>query len=194
LHQVRGGDRQALDQLLARYRDYLRQVVDLRLDRKLRTRVDASDVVQEAQVEVAQRIEDYLQREPMPFHLWLRKTTCENLIRLQRKHVEADCRSVNREMVLPEGSSVTLARLLLSPASTPSQHVAGHELAVQLGQAIGELSEEDREILLLRNYEGLSNPEIGQLLEIDPATVSKRYGRAILRLRKLLQARGLMEA
>src|SRR5262245_11891757 len=77
-------DRRALDRLLALHRGFLRKVVELRLDPRLRARVDASDVVQEAQIEAARRIDDYLQRRPMPFHVWLQKTAHENLLRLRR--------------------------------------------------------------------------------------------------------------
>src|SRR5437764_9578919 len=109
LEQVREGDRGALDQLLARHRRYLLEVVDLRMDQKMRARIDPSDVVQEAQLEAARRIAEYLSREPMPFHIWLRKTAYENLLRLRRQHVEADCRTVDREIPLPDNSSAMLA-------------------------------------------------------------------------------------
>jgi RNA polymerase sigma-70 factor (ECF subfamily) len=194
LDQLRGGDRQALEQLLARHRGELRQAVELRLDPAMRGRVDPSDVVQEAQAEAARRIDDYLRREPMPFHLWLRKTAYENLLRIRRQHVEAGCRSVRREMALPEGSSVALARMLFAQEPTPSRVMAGHELAARLSQAMAELSDEDREILLLRNFDGLGNQEAAQLLGIGPDAASKRYGRAILRLRKLLLHRGVTES
>lgn len=194
LEQIRSGDRSALDQLLARHRGYLRQMVELRMDPKMRARVDPSDVVQEAQAEAARRIDDYLRREPMPFHLWLRQTAYENLLRLRRQHVDADCRTVKREMALPEGSSVTLARVLLGNEATPSVQMAGNELAARLSQAMAGLPDEDREVLLLRNFEGLSNIEVAQLLGIEPAAASKRYGRAILRLRKLLLALGVTES
>jgi RNA polymerase sigma-70 factor (ECF subfamily) len=77
LARVRGGDRPALDQLLAEHRPYLRRLVELRFDPHLRPRVDPSDVVQDALFEAARRIDDYLRRDPMPFWLWLRQTACE---------------------------------------------------------------------------------------------------------------------
>jgi RNA polymerase sigma-70 factor (ECF subfamily) len=194
LQQVRDGDLRALDPLLARHRAYLCRVVELRLDRKLRARVDASDVVQEAVLEAARRIDDYLAREPMPFHLWLRQTAYENLLRLRRQHVEAECRTVEREVPLPDGSSAVLARQLLGPGSTPSEKAIEQELSRRLGQALAGLAEADREILLMRNFEGLSNQEVAQVLSLEPAAASKRYGRAILRLRKALQASGLSES
>src|SRR5882724_9855822 len=121
LQQVRAGDRGALDQLLALHRSYLLRVVELRMDQKMRARVDPSDVVQEAQLDATRRIEDYLRREPMPFHLWLRQTAYENLLRLRRRHVEADCRSVNSEIPLPDSSTALLARKILSQEPNPGQ-------------------------------------------------------------------------
>jgi len=192
LEEVRAGDRRALDRLLTGHRMYLRTAVELRLDRRLRPRLDPSDVVQEAQLEAARRIDDYLRREPMPFHLWLRQTAYQNLLRLRRQHVEADRRSVTRELPLPEGSSATLARQLLGAGPTPSEQAGEEELARRLRQAVAELPETDREILLMRNFEGLSNQEAAQVLGLEPAAASRRYGRAILRLRKVLQAGGAM--
>jgi RNA polymerase sigma-70 factor (ECF subfamily) len=192
LHQVRAGDRGALDRLLEGYRAYLRASVELRLDKGMRARLDPSDVVQEAQLEAARRIDDYLRREPMPFHLWLRQTAYQNLLRLRRQHVEADCRTVTRELPLPDGSSALLARQLVGGGPTPSEQAGEQELARRLRQAVAELPETDREILLMRNFEGLSNQEVAQVLGLEPATASRRYGRAILRLRKVLQTGGGM--
>jgi RNA polymerase sigma-70 factor (ECF subfamily) len=190
LEQVRAGNRQALDRLLALHRGFLRKLIELRLDRKMRARVDASDVVQEAQLEAARRIDDYLQRRPMPFHVWLQKTAYENLLRNHRQHVEAACRSVENEAPLPEGSSIQLAHHLLGNGPTPSQEVREQELAQQLRQAVARLSEDEREILLLRNFEGLTNEEAGQVLGIEAGAASKRYTRSLLRLRKLMLAGG----
>lgn len=190
LEQVREGDRGALDQLLARHRSYLLTVVELRMDQKMRARVDPSDVVQDAQLEAARRIQEYIDRAPMPFHIWLRKTAYENLLRLRRQHVEADCRSVEREIPLPDSSSAVLARGILSRELNPSQQVIEQELARRLRQALAKLPEVDAEVLLLRNLEGLTNEEAAQVLGIDPSATSKRYGRAILKFRKLLLESG----
>ena len=188
LTQVMAGDRQALDRLLALHRGFLRRAVELRLDPRVRARLDASDVVQEAQLEAARRIGDYLRRRPMPFHVWLEKTAYETFLRLRRQHVEAACRSVGNEVPLPGRSSVRLAHLLLGGGPAPSQNLRDQELAHQLRQAMAGLSEEDREVLLLRGFEGLTNEEAGRIPGIEPAAVSKRYTRALLRLRKLMDA------
>ena len=106
LEQVRNGDARALDELLTRHRPALHAFVAARLDRPLRGRLDPSDVVQEAQMEVARRMSDYLDRRPMPFHLWVRKTAYERLLNLRRDHRQAARRSVEREVGLPERSSL----------------------------------------------------------------------------------------
>jgi RNA polymerase sigma-70 factor (ECF subfamily) len=194
LQQARAGDRRAFELLFSRYRDYLRQVVELRLDARLRPRVDPSDVVQETQMEAFRRLADYLEREPMPFRLWLRKTAQERLGMAHRQHLGAARRAVDREVHLPDQSSWQLAGQYLAPGSTPSQHVSRRELIQEVQQAVAQLSSADREILLLRNLEGLSNQEAAHVLDIEPATASQRYGRALLRLRHLLIAAGLMES
>lgn len=194
LARVRAGDRDALEQLLARHRGQMRRMVELRMAPQMRSRLDVSDVIQEALLEVARRIDDYLDREPMPFHLWLRKTTYENLLRLRRQHVEAECRAVGREVGLPDHSSVMLARQLLGAGGTPSQQIMEQELVQRVHAALGELAEVDREVLLMRTLEGLDNQEAAQVLGIEPAAASKRYGRALLRLRTLLVAPDAEEA
>jgi RNA polymerase sigma-70 factor (ECF subfamily) len=194
LEQVGAGDRLAFEQLFTRHRPFLRQVVELRLDPRLRARVDPSDVVQETQLEAFRRLGDYLERRPMPFRLWLRKTACERLLMAQRHHAGAARRAVGREVPLPDASSLQLAQQLLAGGSTPSQRLDREEVAGRVRQALALLSENDREILLLRNLEMLSNQEAANVLQIDPAAASQRYGRALLRLRKLLIAGGLMES
>src|SRR5262249_22407637 len=175
LNQVMAGDRQALDRLLALHRGFLRRAVEFRLDPRVRARLDASDVVQEAQLEAAQRIGDYLRRRAMPFHILLEKTAYETLLRLRRQHVEAACRSVGNEVPLPGRSSVRLAHLLLGGGPAPSQNLRDQELAHQLQQAMAGLSEEDREVLLLRGFEGLTNEEAGLIPGIRTAPPRKPF-------------------
>jgi RNA polymerase sigma-70 factor (ECF subfamily) len=194
LRQVRDGDRGAFDRLFARYRPFLRRVIKLRLDTRLRARLDLSDVIQETQLEAFRRLGDYLERRPMPFRLWLHKTACERLLVLWRRHVDAARRAVGREVPLPDRSSLLLARKLLAVGSSPSQQLARRELACRVREAVERLAPADREVLLMRTFEGLSNAEIGQLLGLDPAAVSQRHGRALLRLHKLLAEGGLTES
>ncbi len=194
LRQMQAGNRRAFDQLFAEHRVYLRQFIELRLDHKLRARVDPSDVVQETQMEAYRRLEDYLERRPMPFRLWLRKTADERMQKLRRQHVEAARRAVHRELRIPDQSSLQLAQQLFAPGSSPSRQLSRREVARRVSQAMAQLSEADREILMLRNFEGLSYEEVGFLMEIDPAAARKRYGRALLRLQKFLFESGLLES
>jgi RNA polymerase sigma-70 factor (ECF subfamily) len=194
LERAQAGEPGAPDQLLARHRPFLRQVVELRLDLRLRARVDPSDVVQEAQVDAFRRLPDFLRRRPMPFRLWLRKTAQERLLKVRRRHLEAGRRAVGREVPLPSQSSLVLGQQLLASGSTPSQHLDRAEMARRVSLAVARLPEADREVLLMRNFEGLSNQEIGYLLGLAPAAVSKRHGRGLLRLRQLLLEGGLGES
>jgi RNA polymerase sigma-70 factor (ECF subfamily) len=193
LERIERGDHQALDGLLARHRPALRNFVDVHLDPRLRTRLDPSDVVQETQLEVVRRMGDFLKRRPMPFYLWLRKQTYERLLRLRRDHVGRGRRSVKREVPWPDRSSLLVARPLLSAAPSPSAGAEARELAEQVGQAVANLSEADREILLMRHAEELPYEEIGCLLDIEPPAARKRYGRAMIRLQRLLSEAGLLE-
>ena len=194
LRQASAGDQRAFGELFARYRPYLHQVIAVRLDPKLRPRVDPSDVVQETQLEVLRRLGEFLQRRPMPFRLWLRETACECLLKLREHHVDVAKRTLKREIPLPEHSSLLLAQRLLAKGSTPSQHFARRETARRVNQALVQLPEADREVLLMRTFEGLSYEEVGCALAIAPAAARKRYGRALLRLQKLLIESGLLES
>jgi RNA polymerase sigma-70 factor (ECF subfamily) len=187
LEQAAQGDRQAFEDLFAKHRPFLRCVVELRLDTRLRARLDPSDVVQDTQMEAFRRLHDYLGRHPMPFRLWLRKTAHERLIKLHDQHIRAVRRSVRREVPLPEVSSLQLARQLLAQGPTASQQAVKEELARKVRYALGQLSEADREILLMRYVEKLSNQEAGYVLGLNPGTVSKRHGRALMRLQEILK-------
>ena len=194
LQRAQGGDPSAFDQLFERHRPDLCRMVDLRFDEKLRSRVDPSDVVQEAQLEAFRRLADFLDRQPMPFWLWLRKTAYERLLNIRRDHLKAACRQLDREVPLPDRSSLLLAQQLLAGGSTPSQRFAQREYEQRVRQAVAGLPEADREILLMRNVEGLAHQEVGCLLGISHANARKRYGRALLQLRKLLVENGLTES
>ena len=189
-----GGDLAAFEQLFARHRPSLRLLVELRLDPRLRPRLDASDVVQEAYLEAFRRLPDYLERRPLPFRLWLRQIVYDHALKARRHHLGTARRDAAREVPLPERSSLLLARQLLAGGPSPAEQLDRRELARRLRQAVAQLPEADREVILLRHFEGLSNQEVGCLLGADPATVSKRHGRALLRLHRILFAGGLTES
>jgi RNA polymerase sigma-70 factor (ECF subfamily) len=191
LELVRMGAPRALDQLFARHRPFLSQLVELRMDARLRQRVDPSDVVQEAQLEATRRLEAYLQAPRLPFRLWLRELTQDRLLMLRRFHVGTARRAVGREVALPDRSSLLLAQQLVSRGAAPGQRLDQEQLARRVRQAVGQLPDTDREVLLMRTFEGLSFEEVSLALGIDVAAVRKRHGRALLRLGKILAAGGL---
>jgi RNA polymerase sigma-70 factor (ECF subfamily) len=192
LERIRTGDRLALEALLARHRPRLHAFIDCHLDPRVRTRLDPSDVVQETQMEVVRRMDDFLDRRPMPFRLWMHKTAYEHLLRARRDHRRGR-RSVEREQPWPSQSSLLLARSLLATGPSPSRAVQARELAERVSQAVADLAEADREILLMRDADELPYEEIACLLDIEPAAARKRYGRALIRLQKILSDRGILE-
>lgn len=188
LRSVAAGDKKALDQLLDQQRDYLRRLLEARMEPGLRKRVDPSDIIQEALLVASNRIDDYLERNPTTFRLWLRRKTLERLVDARRTHF-AQKRTVKRESPFTDASSLAIARHLLS--DRPSAAIMRQELGDQVREAMLHLSESDREILILRNAEHLTNQEVADLLEIDQKAASKRYGRAILRLSEQLSRLGV---
>ena len=186
VQQARQGRGQAFEQLFDRHRTYLSKVVGLRLDAAIRARVDPADVIQDAYLEAHRRFPDYVQSPQLPFRLWLRQIACDEAMKAHRRHRQTAKRSVDREIELPEQSSILLAKRLQGMLSSPSQKLQRKETARLLRDAIDELPSHEREVVIMRHYEGLSNQEIGILLDVEPATVSKRHGRAILRLHEIL--------
>src|SRR5262249_57883667 len=97
LAQARRGETAAVEALLARYREPVRHMIGLRLDRAIAARVDASDIVQDVLLEASRRLGEYLQHSTMPFHLWLRHIAQDHIIDAHRRHRTAQRRSVERE-------------------------------------------------------------------------------------------------
>ena len=197
LERVRAGDRGALDSLFAKYRPYLRHVVEMRLDQRLRRRVGVSDVIQATQVDALERIDDFLADKAaasMPFRWWLRRAAHERLKRVWRENLQAAKRDMRREIPLPDRSSLCIAAQLEARGSSPSERVAKNEQSRRVRRALAHLVEADREILMMRTFEDLPYEEIGYILEIEPAAARKRHGRALLRLDELLRQGGLGES
>ena len=178
LSQARSGEASAFDRLFTLCEGQLRRFVDLRLDPKLRPRVDPSDVLQEAHLEAVRRLDDFLENPALPFKLWLRQITLDRLLMMRRRHVGAARRSLAREAALPDGSSCALARQLIAAGSTPSQQLGREEMAIRVREAVARLAEADREIILMRTFESLSFEDIASLLGVEAAAARKRHGRA----------------
>ncbi|QDT26307.1 sigma-70 family RNA polymerase sigma factor [Gimesia panareensis] len=182
-----------------RYRDRLWRIVNFRLDQRLLGRVDADDILQEAYLDAATRIEHYLNDPATTFFIWLRTVVGQTLIDVHRRHLGAQKRDVRREVkqkrrVFSASTSFQIADVLLGDLTSPSQAALKEELAKQLHEALESMNEIDREILVLRHFEELSNLEASEVLEIEPKTASMRYFRALTRLRSILvQIPGIIE-
>ncbi len=192
LAQAKCGDASAVNQLIACHRNSLNQMVRMRLDRKIRNRVDASDVVQEVLLEANRRLQTYLKRPAMPFHMWLRQIAKDRIIDAHRRHRASAKRSVDREQPLAVGdgpghSSIQLASLLSDDQLTPATSAMQRELARKIEGSISELEDKDSEVILMRHYEHLTNQEISRALGLTQPAASMRYLRAIRNLRELLQ-------
>jgi RNA polymerase sigma-70 factor, ECF subfamily len=190
LERAGTGDRTAQQELLARHRGRLRQMVALRIDRRMAARVDPSDVVQEALADAALSLSDYLKHRPLPFYPWLRQFAWERLIRLHRQHLQAQRRSVNREQLrifdIADESEAVLADRLAISGSSPSAGLIAAERRDRVRAALEALEPHDREVLVLRYLEQLTTKEIAAVLGINEAAVKTRHRRALERLRRRL--------
>ncbi|MGC8638964.1 MAG: sigma-70 family RNA polymerase sigma factor [Isosphaeraceae bacterium] len=191
IERARAGDRAALSSLLDRYRGRLRRMVEPRLDARLQARLDASDVIQEAYVEVAKRLDEYLRDPKLPLFLWLRLVVGERLMKLHRHHLGTQMRAVGREVslfrgALPAASSAALAAQLLGRHTSPTQAAVRAERILRLQEALNTLEPIDREVLSLRHFEELTAAETARVLGIEEAAAAKRYFRALMRLKEIL--------
>ncbi|MBV9122390.1 MAG: sigma-70 family RNA polymerase sigma factor [Planctomycetes bacterium] len=190
LAHVQQGEPGALDRLLAHCREPLRRMIGLRLDAALARRLDASDVVQDVMLEVSRRLPDYLKNPAMPFHLWLRSIAQDHIIDAHRRHRQAQRRSIDREQPIFSGladqSSVELVDALIDRELTPATAAIRQELGRRFQSALAELDQDDREMILMRHFEQLSNQEVAASLNLTEAAASMRYLRALRKLRKIM--------
>lgn len=188
------GDLQAMAQLFLAHRERLCSMVQLRMDWRLRRRVDASDVVQEAYLDYARRFRDYCQKESLPFYLWLRQLTAQRLVDVHRRHLGAKMRDAAMDVSiwqgpLPPVSTNSLASKLLGRMTTASQAAQRAEDQIKVQNALDRLKSTDREIIALRHFEMLTNDETALTLGISKTAASNRYVRALTRLKdELIQA------
>lgn len=197
--RLKRGDEAALAELFSAHRDRLRQIVLIRMDRRLRGRADASDVLQEAYIDARQRLRHYVEKPEMPFFVWLRQVTMQRLIDTHRHHLGAQMRDAGREISIHGGapdvmSSTALAVQLVGHLTSPSQTVLRAELTDRVEIGLQHMEPIDREVLVLRHFEELTNNEIAEILGITKAAASNRYVRALSRLRSVLtQVPGLLD-
>jgi RNA polymerase sigma-70 factor (ECF subfamily) len=184
------GDDAAWHQLLIQHRDRLRRMVAAHLDRRVATRVDPSDIVQEALFDAHRDLSDYLRRRPLPLYPWLRQLTWERLLKWHRAHIAVQKRSVGREeardLTFSEESAVQLSHRLIAAGTSPSRCLIREELRQRVRAALEAASPRDREILVMRHLEEMSAAEIAAALGITERAAKARHTRALERLRGAL--------
>jgi RNA polymerase sigma-70 factor, ECF subfamily len=191
LARAAAGDARAVGDLFGRHEGTLRRMVRLRMDRRLRGRLDPSDVLQEAFLEFSRSLADYLRDPPMPLYLWLRCLTGRKLQALHRRHLRTRMRAAGREVPLGPGdlpwvASEGFAGQRPGRFTAPGEAALRAELWARIRDALGGLGPRDREVLALRHFEQLSNSEVARALKISEAAASNRYVRALRRLKKTL--------
>ncbi len=191
LRQAAEGDQAAWALILTPHRKRLRRMVALRLDQRLRGRIDPSDVLQEAFLQAAMALPKYLERPEQPVFLWLRWLTGMTLQLVHRRHLGVQGRDAGREVQLldrpwPEASSAALAAQLLGRDTRPSVAAMRAERQRRLQEALNAMDPLDRDVLVLRHFEDLTNAEVARELRIQESAASKRYIRALHRLKEIL--------
>jgi RNA polymerase sigma-70 factor (ECF subfamily) len=191
LDRAERGDASVVNQLLASHRQRLKAMVSLRLDARIRSRADPSDVVQDALLDAARRLPEFLSNRSVPFYLWLRQIAAERLVDLHRRHIRARNRSVAREQPwAPAEESSWLAERLAGDVINPSKQLLVRELRHQVTEALDKLSPRDREVLVLTYLEQLKAHEIALLLGTSEGAINMRHLRALKRLKTLLPGSG----
>jgi len=192
LDAARNGDEGALAVLVERHRDRLERMVQLRMDRRLQGRVDPADVVQETYLAVRGKFPQYSADPRLPFFLWLRLEVGQKLVDLHRFHLGTKMRDAGQEVslhrgALPQVTSLSLAEHLLGKLTTASQAAMRVELKLRVQEALNSMDPQDREVLILRHFEELSNSEAAEVLGIKPSAAVNRYVRALKRLKDVFQ-------
>ena len=195
LDRLRAGHRDALGELFMLYRERLWRMLYVRLDRRIAGRVAPDDVLQEAFLDVARRVNEYLSDPAVPFYVWLRFLTVQRMQMMQRLHLGSQMRDVGLEVALPQGgtplaSPESMAGQLVSDLTSPSQAAIRHELQARLRAALDAMDPLDREVLALRHFEELGNNEVAQVLGISRDAASKRHVRALRRLKEIFDPTG----
>jgi RNA polymerase sigma-70 factor (ECF subfamily) len=193
IERARTGDTAAAGEALVRHRARLRRMVEARLDRRVRGRVDPSDVLQDGFADAVAKLPNYLADPKLPLFLWLRLVIGERLAKAHRSHLGAQVRDASREVSLyhgpmPAASSAALAAHLLGKETSPTQAIVRAERLLRVQEALNALDPLDREILSLRHFEELTHAEVSRVLEIEEAAAAKRYIRALKKLKDVLAA------
>ncbi len=191
LQEARGGDAATLGRLLETYRRYLALLARVQIGQRLQGKVDASDVVQETFLEAHQNFPRFRGASEAEFVAWLRQILAGNLADLLRRYLGAQGRDVRLEREIVDAfdrSSILLDRGLVAPNSSPSQQAARREQSVMLADALEQLPDDYRDVLVLRHLEGLTVPEVAQRMGRSRDSVEKLWMRGLVRLRQIMGA------
>ncbi len=186
LTSLRCGNRTVVGDLFELHRERLLRVIHVRLNPRLRQRVDTADVLQETYLVASQRIDEFLSQDEGSLFVWLRFLAVQKVVDLHREHLQALKRSIAREVGMEHASSAQVLANLIATTSTPCAKAIHAELRDRLTQIIEEIPEIDRNILLLRHFEQLTNHEVAETLGMNQSSVSTRHVRALAKLKSLL--------
>ena len=188
LQSVREGSGSGLGRLLERYRNYLQVLADSQLDRKLRGRMSASDVVQVTMLEAHRDFDQFRGASEAEFMGWLRRILVHNLASNIETHVRAEKQDVRREVSLERSncalkqSAVRIGSALAGRELAPSLVAEQRERAVILADVMAELAPDYREVLMLRNMKGLRFDEVASRMDRSVPAVKMLWTRALVRL------------
>jgi RNA polymerase sigma-70 factor, ECF subfamily len=191
LDRAAAGEGAAWGALMTAHQDRLARMVAFRMDPRLRGRIDAADVVQDAFVAASAHRQDYFRAPSVPLFLWLRGVVSNKLLEMHRHHLGAHMRDAKRERALEvagawDDTTAALCAQLAGHLTSPCVAAGRDEIKTRLADALAKLDATDREVLTLRHFEQLTNAEAAQVVGIQERAAAKRYLRALERLKTIL--------
>jgi len=189
--RLRLGDEAALAELFDTHRARLGRMVSFRMDRRLRSRLDMDDVLQEGYLAALVRLPNYGKGAVISPFVWLRMIVSNALVDLHRYHLGAQKRAAGRETPLrgaprADTTATSMAMQLTGHLTSPTQAAVRAEMFAIVEQALQGMDPVDREVLALRHFEHLTNGEVAETLDIQQKAASIRYVRALRRLKGVL--------
>ena len=191
VHDASQSGEAAFCEVLQRHRARLKRLVELRLDQRVRSRVDVSDVIQETSLEAFRRADEYLADPAVPLFVWLRFLAIQKVAQLHRTHLGTQARNAARELSIdctaPAATSAVLAAQLVGQLTTASQAAVRAEMKLRLELVLNEMKPLDREVLSLRHFEQLSQKETAAVMGLSEDATGSRHVRALAKLKKAMK-------
>ncbi|MEX2141998.1 MAG: sigma-70 family RNA polymerase sigma factor [Pirellulales bacterium] len=189
LQCAREGSSEEVGQLLDAYRAYLRLLARLHINRQLRGKADPSDLVQETFLAAHKHFPQFRGATEEELLAWLRQIMASKLANLARRYVVSGGRAIHLERQMTgdlDRSSIALSQAFQTEGSSPSGHAARREQAILLADALEQLPDDYREVIVLRHLEELSFPEIAARMGRTLDSVKNLWTRALGRLKRSL--------